>query len=65
MLLVVEVNELGCVDTVAVKRGSGHAVLDNSAVEAVRRWHFRPARKDGRDTVASVEIPIRFSLTES
>jgi protein TonB len=65
VVLMVEVNELGCANTVTVKQGSGHAMLDDSAVEAVRRWHFRPARKDGRDTIATVEIPIRFSLSDA
>ena len=65
VVMAVEVNELGCANSVTVKQSSGHAMLDEAAMEAARRWHFRPARKDGRDITASVEIPIRFSLTEA
>jgi protein TonB len=65
VVVAVEVNELGCANSVTVKQSSGHAMLDEAAMEAARRWHFRPARKDGRDVTASVEIPIRFSLTET
>ena len=63
--LTVEVNELGCPNSVTVKRSSGYSALDEAAVEAARRWHFRPAVKDGRVTIATVEVPIRFSLSDA
>jgi protein TonB len=65
VLLSVEVNELGCPNSVTVRRSSGHAALDEAAVEAARRWHFRPAIKDGRIMTATVEVPIRFSLSDA
>jgi periplasmic protein TonB len=64
VVLAIEVNELGCPNTVTVKRSSGHAPLDEAAMEAARRWHFQPARKGGSDIVAVVDVPIRFSLSE-
>lgn len=47
---------------ITVKRSSGHPVLDEAAIDAVKRWTFHPA-KDGNIPVRSaVEIPIKFSL---
>lgn len=64
VLLMVEVNELGCPNTIQVKRSSGYPALDEAAMDAARRWHFDPARKAGRIVAATVEVPIRFSLKE-
>ncbi|MFW6162471.1 MAG: energy transducer TonB, partial [Planctomycetota bacterium] len=49
---------------VRVARSSGHAVLDEAAVAAVRRWRFTPARAGGAAVTAEVEIPIRFRLSD-
>lgn len=65
VMLTVAVDALGCPTTVTVKSSSGHPVLDQAAVEAARKWHFRPARRDGQDVAAAVELPIRFTLGEA
>jgi protein TonB len=65
VLLAVEVNELGCPNTIQVKRSSGYPALDEAAMEAAKRWHFAPARKAGRIVTATVEVPIRFSLKDA
>lgn len=41
---------------------SGHSMLDESALAAVRRWQFRPATRLGEAVVATVEVPIVFKL---
>lgn len=41
---------------------SGHPLLDESALAAVRRWQFRPATRLGEAVVATVEVPIVFKL---
>lgn len=41
---------------------SGHPMLDESALAAVRRWQFRPATRLGEAVVATVEVPIVFKL---
>lgn len=41
---------------------SGHPILDESALAAVRRWQFRPATRLGEAVVATVEVPIVFKL---
>ncbi len=61
-VLRVEVREDGRVGHVEMVRSSGHSVLDETAMKAVRAWRFEPARR-GDETVACViEVPIRFKL---
>lgn len=61
-LLTVEVLSSGRVGQVLVKKSSGHAVLDRSALRAVRSWRFEPARIRRIPKTMTVDIPIRFSL---
>jgi protein TonB len=60
--LMVRVAEDGSPLEVQLKASSGHSLLDESALETVKRWRFSPARQSGRAVVASVELPVRFSL---
>jgi protein TonB len=63
VLIAAEVRADGRIGTVRVKRSSGYASLDDSALEAVRTWRFEPARRMGAAVDAWVEIPIRFKLS--
>ena len=63
VLIAAEVRADGRIGTVRVKRSSGYASLDDSALEAVRAWRFEPARRMGAAVDAWVEIPIRFKLS--
>lgn len=45
---------------VGVARSSGSRLLDRAAVDAVRRWRFRPAMADGRPVAGRVQVPISF-----
>lgn len=47
---------------IRIHRSSGAALLDQAAIEAVRRWAFRPAVVGGRAVAAWVEVPVRFRL---
>ncbi len=49
----------------ALKKGSGHALLDQAAVAAVRRWRFVPAKRGDTAVTAWVEVPITFKLENS
>lgn len=62
VLLRVEVLADGSSGRVEVKSGSGYEVLDRGAREAVKTWHFVPARRGGEALVAWVEIPIAYRL---
>ena len=52
----------GHAEAVSVKHSSGHALLDDAAVRAVRAWEFEPARAGGQAVAAVVEVPVRFVL---
>jgi protein TonB len=56
------VNESGEVTGVEIFATSGHPVLDQAALEAVRRALFAPARQEGKPVICRVVIPIRFQL---
>jgi protein TonB len=64
VLLGVEVSADGRATGVSVIRGSGFPPLDAAAVQAVRRWLFAPARAGGLPVPSSVQVPVRFSLSE-
>lgn len=36
--------------------------LDEKAIEAVSRWTFRPAQKDGEPVAATINIEVSFRL---
>lgn len=60
VLLRVRVDADGVPVDVNVARGSGSRQLDRAAVDAVRRWRFRPALRAGAPAEAEIRVPIRF-----
>ncbi|MFC3551818.1 energy transducer TonB [Lysobacter cavernae] len=50
----------GTPTSVSVATGSGSRQLDRAAVDAVRRWRFRPALANGQPTTGTVMVPISF-----
>jgi protein TonB len=63
VLLLVGVDAEGHVTSANIQHGSGHAMLDRAALDAVRKWRFSPALQSGRAIPATVEIPIRFNVS--
>lgn len=64
VLVRVAVQPDGRPESVQVRKSSGHAILDDAAIEAVKKWRFIPA-KDGNIPIRSVvEIPIHFDLRQ-
>jgi len=63
VLIAAEVRADGRIGAVRIKRSSGYASLDDSALAAVKAWRFEPARRMGASVDAWVEIPIRFKLS--
>ena len=51
----------GSVDRLALAQTSGNRELDRAALEAVRRWRFQPATRDGQPVVAEVIVPLDFA----
>lgn len=62
VLLRVEVSEEGLSQTVAVQQSSGHDMLDESAMDAVKQWRFIPAKRGEIAVASSVLVPIIFTL---
>jgi protein TonB len=64
VVLRVRVDAQGNAAEVAVAIGSGQPVLDQAAVEAVRRWRFSPALEGGRPVAMVHDVRIRFRLDD-
>lgn len=62
VLLEVVVSSKGDAQHVTIVNSSGFSVLDRAAENAVKRWHFVPAKSGGRMVQASVLVPIEFKL---
>jgi protein TonB len=56
------INADGTVAQLAMKKSSGFANLDQSALETVKKWRFVPARRGAATVSAWVVVPISFSL---
>ena len=65
VLLAAEILPTGRVGNIKIKKSSGYAILDQSAVESVKPWKFEPARKSGKPFTIWVELPIRFVLPDN
>lgn len=50
----------GSADRLELAEGSGNRHLDRAALEAVRRWTFQPATRNGQPVSAQVVVPIVF-----
>ncbi|MEN9357464.1 MAG: hypothetical protein RL695_1635 [Pseudomonadota bacterium] len=64
VLLRVQVAASGQAGEVDIHTSSGSTRLDQSALAAVSRWKFVPARQGSEAVAASVLVPIIFSLKE-
>ncbi len=57
----VVIDSAGEVENVAVRK-STHPEFEDPAVKAVRRWRFKPAKKDGDAIRARVAVPLKFAI---
>jgi periplasmic protein TonB len=58
VIVVIHVSDTGQAVAADIADSSGHAILDQAAVDAVLKWHFRPALKDGK--AVPFDMPMRF-----
>ena len=63
--LSVSVSALGQVSRISINKPSGFAMLDQAAIDSVRKWQFTPAIQDGVPTAMVVDIPVQFRLIDS
>lgn len=57
----VDVGPDGVPTSTGIANGSGSRLLDRAAVDAVRRWRFRPAHANGQPTVGTTTVTISFN----
>ena len=60
--VLVAVGADGVPTDVSVETSSQSRDLDRAALDAVRRWRFRPAQRGGQAVAGSVVVPIEFRL---
>lgn len=58
--ILVEVDSNGKVVSARVAQTSGHGILDRAALDAVKKWTFLPALKDGVAVPGAAVIPVNF-----
>jgi len=61
VFLEVVVDTIGRVVDVKVVK-SLHALCDQSAVDAARKWRFSPAKQRDKPVPVRVQVPVRFTL---
>ena len=64
VVLQVRVEPDGRASQVRIVNSSGHPALDHAAQQAVSQWGFLPALRGGRPVRSTVQVPVRFRLTE-
>lgn len=64
VLLRVLVDESGRPREVRILKSSGFERLDESAVAAIRRWHFSPARQGSGPVIAWTQVSVVFRLEQ-
>lgn len=62
VLVIAEILPDGRVGITKIRQSSGYAILDRSAIDAVKPWKFEPAKKSGKPFTIWVELPIKFIL---
>jgi TonB family protein len=61
VVLQVDIDETGQVTNIRVLRDLGLG-LNEKAIEAIGRWRFRPATKDGKAVAVQVQVGVDFRL---
>lgn len=62
VLLEVWLDEKGEQTRLEIAKSSGHAVLDEAAMKAVKKWRFNGYQENGTRLAHRVKIPVRFNL---
>ncbi len=62
VLLHVSVSESGRVVSADIEQSSGYGILDDTAIQQVSGWRFRPASRHGVPRPDTVLVPVHFQL---
>jgi protein TonB len=60
VVLMIHVSENGIPRAIEVIRSSGYRSLDDAAIRGIKKWHFRPALRDGRPEAFDMPFSIIF-----
>jgi protein TonB len=60
VVVMIHVSDVGLPTGVDILESSGYPLLDQAAVAAVRKWHFRPALRD--DHAVAFDMEFRFDF---
>ncbi|PKN85846.1 MAG: hypothetical protein CVU51_08020 [Deltaproteobacteria bacterium HGW-Deltaproteobacteria-1] len=63
VLVGAEILVNGHVGETVIRKSSGYAVLDQSAISAVKTWKFEPAKKSGIPYKTWAELPVKFVIS--
>lgn len=63
VLLRLVIGSDGRVDQISIARTSGFESLDQAALQAVRRWVWKPLIRDGVAVALPATLPITFNIT--
>ncbi len=61
--LVLVIDEKGDIISSTVAKSSHHD-FEKPALDAVSKWKFKPAKKDGNPVKVKVTIPLRFNVDD-
>lgn len=61
--VTIVIDETGAVSSTAVAKSS-HPDFEKPAMDAVAKWKFKPAKKDGAAVKVKVTLPLRFSVED-
>lgn len=60
----VHVTANGEASSVSLEQSSGHDILDEAALEAIKEWRFEPAKRGDTPVASVVIVPMPFNLTQ-
>ncbi len=62
VVLEASIGKKGKVDELVIHASSGHRLLDEAALKAVRLWLFEPGRRNGVPIPMKILVPVRFGF---
>lgn len=59
--LILKIGRDGSAQNIRIEHKSGHAELDQAAIEAVKTWQFRPGTRGGQPVESDLRVPVTFT----
>ena len=65
VIICADIGIEGGVSNASICNSSGSNLLDNAALKTIKNWRFTAARQGNEFVVATIQVPITFSLSKS